>query len=216
MATGLFYLAGRTHTSMVRPVETRRRTASLGAGVARAGVAGEQDRGRHRAGGRPATYPRRICGMPGVAERFARTGLIPKVLRYGAGSIVATVCSETTFLILYGPVNASTTVSSSCAWLAGALPNYLLNRSWTWGRRGRPSVTRELLPYAAIILGTLGVAIVATTAGAAALRGTSVSDACQTVLVAGIYFLSYAVMFVFRFLLFDRLFAMRQAPPEGG
>jgi putative flippase GtrA len=157
--------------------------------------------------------------MPGVAERFAamrevRTGLFAKVLRYGAGSVVATVCSETTFLILYGPVGASTTVSTSFAWLAGALPNYWLNRSWTWGRRGRPSVTRELLPYAAIIFGTLGLALVATAAGAALLDGTSVSDAGRTVLVAGIYFLVYAVMFVFRFLLLDRLFAKPGAPPE--
>jgi putative flippase GtrA len=159
--------------------------------------------------------------MPGFAERFAamrevRSELISKVTRYGAGSIVATVCSETTFLVLYGPLDASTTVASSCAWLAGALPNYWLNRAWTWGRRGRPSVTRELVPYIAIILGTLAVAILATSAGAAVLRGTSVSDAGQTVLVAGIYFMVYAVMFVFRFLLFDRLFAPRQAPPEGG
>ena len=145
--------------------------------------------------------------------REVRDGLIPKVLRYGVGSIVATVCSETTFLILYGPVNASTTVSSSFAWLAGALPNYWLNRSWTWGRRGRPSVTRELLPYIVIILGTLGLAILATAAGAAVLDGTSVPDSARTVLVAGIYFLVYAVMAVFRFLLFDRLFGSRQSQP---
>jgi putative flippase GtrA len=159
--------------------------------------------------------------MSGVAERLAamrevRGGLIPKLLRYGAGSIVATVCSETTFLILYGPVGASTTVSSSFAWLAGALPNYWLNRSWTWGRRGRPSVTRELVPYVAIILGTLGLAILATSAGAAVLDGTSVSHGVRTFLVAGIYFLVYAVMAGFRFLLFDRLFAPRETQPEDG
>jgi putative flippase GtrA len=155
--------------------------------------------------------------MPGVAERFAamrevRTGLLAKVLRYGAGSVVATVCSETTFLILYGPVGASTTVSTSFAWLAGALPNYWLNRSWTWGRRGRPSLTRELLPYVAIILTTLGLAILATAGAAAALEGTSIAHPARTVIVAGVYFLVYVVMFVFRFLLFDRLFGRAPQP----
>jgi putative flippase GtrA len=158
--------------------------------------------------------------MPSVAERFAamrevRSGLKPRLMRYGAGSIVATICSQTTFLIVFGPIGASTAVASSLAWLAGAIPNYWLNRSWTWGRRGRPSVTRELVPYAAIILATLGLAIVATGAGAAALSGTSVPHAVQTLLVTGIYFLVYVVMFAFRFLLFDRLFAARQPqPPE--
>jgi putative flippase GtrA len=158
--------------------------------------------------------------MSGVATRFAamreaRAGLIGRVLRYGAGSIVATVCSQTTFLVLYGPVHASTTVSSTLAWLAGAVPNYWLNRSWTWGRRGRPSLTRELLPYAGIILGTLGLAIVATAAVAGALDGTSIADPAQTLIVAGTYFLVYVVMFVFRFLLFDRLFAPKEPQPEG-
>jgi len=157
--------------------------------------------------------------MSGVAERFAamreaRAGLVRRVLRYGTGSIVATVCSQATFLILYGPVHASTTASSTLAWLAGAIPNYWLNRSWTWGRRGRPSLTRELLPYAGIILGTLGLAIIATAAVAAALDGTSITDAAQTLIVAGTYFMVYVVMFAFRFLLFDRLFAPREPQPE--
>lgn len=140
-------------------------------------------------------------------------GLRSKVLRYGAGSVVATVCSQATFLLLYGTLGASTTVSSVLAWFAGAVPNYWLNRAWTWGRNGRPSVHRELVPYAAIILGTLMIAIVATSTVASLLDGTSVSHAHRTVLVSGTYFCVYAVMFVFRFLLFDRLFAARS--PRG-
>jgi putative flippase GtrA len=172
---------------------------------------------------RPAAHHRTIGRMPGVAqktERFAalkgmQSGLVRKLLRYGAGSVVATICSQTTFLVVYGPLHASTTLSSALAWMAGAVPNYWINRSWTWGRRGRPSVTRELLPYAGIILATLGLAIAATAAAAAALRGTSIAHPAQTVIVAGVYFLVYVVMFGFRFLLFDRLFATRAPQPEG-
>jgi putative flippase GtrA len=157
--------------------------------------------------------------MPGVLERLAdfreaRSALIRRVLRYGAGSIVATVFSQVTFLVLYGPVGASTTVTSILAWLAGAIPNYFLNRSWAWERTGRPSLTRELLPYAAIIFGTLGLAILATGVGAALLDRTSISHTTETFLVWGIYFLVYVVMFALRFFLFDRLFRTREAPAE--
>jgi putative flippase GtrA len=157
--------------------------------------------------------------MPSVSERFAeirhvRSGLVGRVARYGAGSIVATICSQVTFLVLYGPVGAGTTVTSTLAWLAGAIPNYFLNRSWTWGRRGRPSLTRELLPYAAIVFGTLGLAILATGLGAAALDRTSISHATETFLVWGIYFTVYVVMFGVRFFLFDRLFRPRQAATD--
>lgn len=153
------------------------------------------------------------------AERFAslresRAGLLGKLLKFGTGAIIATICSQATFLILYGPLNSSTTVASVGAWIAGAVPNYWINRAWTWKRRGRPSFRRELLPYAAIVLGTLVLAIAATAAAAAALDGTSVSASGRTFLVSGTYFLVYAVMFVFRFLLFDRLFATPPEPDE--
>ena len=158
--------------------------------------------------------------MPTVAERFAeirevRSGLIGRVFRFGTNAIVATICSQTTFIVLYGLLGASTTASSTLAWLAGAIPNYWLNRSWTWGRRGRPSLRREILPYAAIVLGTLGLAIVATGLGETLLERTSLSHTTQTLVVWAIYFSVYIVMFAFRFLLFDRLFRTRDTVPPG-
>jgi putative flippase GtrA len=157
--------------------------------------------------------------MPSVSERFAeirevRADLLRRVFRYGANALVATVCSQVTFIVLYGWVGLGTTVTSTLAWLAGAVPNYVLNRSWTWGRRGRPSLRGEVVPYVAIILGTLGLAIVATGLGAAALDRTSLSHATQTLLVWGIYFTVYVVMFGVRFFLFDRLFRPREPAPE--
>src|SRR5262245_38292232 len=146
-------------------------------------------------------------GAERLAPReVARPRLHGNVLGLGTGSVVPTVCSQTTFLLVYGPLGASTTVASVLAWFAGAVPNYWINRSWTWGRRGRPSVRRELVPYAAIVLGTLVLAIVATSAVENLLEGTSVSHGVQTLLVTGTYFMVYAVMFVGRFVLFDRLF----------
>jgi putative flippase GtrA len=132
----------------------------------------------------------------------ARAGLIGRLLRFGTGAVVATVCSQATFFLLYGPAAASTTVASVLAWIAGAIPNYWINRAWTWGRRGRPSLRRELVPYAAIVL-----------AVAALLEGTSVSHGARTGIVTGTYFMVYAVMFGFRFLLFDRLFGTREVSP---
>ena len=157
--------------------------------------------------------------MPSVSERFAelretRADLVRRVLRYGTNAIVATVCSQVTFLVLYGWVGVGTTLTSTLAWLAGAIPNYVLNRSWTWGRRGRPRLWREVVPYLAIVLGTLGLAILATGLGAAALDRTSVSHATQTFLVWGIYFTVYVVMFGVRFFLFDRLFQASETVPE--
>jgi putative flippase GtrA len=149
--------------------------------------------------------------MPGDAATHSAPGArfpqLRKLLKFGASSVVATVCSETTFLLLYGPAGASSTVASVLAWLAGAIPNYWINRTWTWGRRGWPSMSRELVPYIAIVFGTLGIAIAATAVADAVLRDANASDATRTFLVGGTYLMVYVVMFLVRFLLFDRMYS---------
>jgi putative flippase GtrA len=140
---------------------------------------------------------------------------LEKVLRYAAGSVVATLCSEVTFLLLYGPFGASPAISSSLGWLAGAVPNYWLNRSWTWQRRGRPSVWGEIVPYVAIVLVTLLLAVAATSLVDSALTGARVAGDLRVVLVGGTFLGVYGVVFLLRFFLLDRLFrrAAAASPP---
>lgn len=156
--------------------------------------------------------PARPATSRGVA--VSGHGTTGKVLRYGAGSIVATICSEVAFLAAYGIADASTTWASVLGWLAGAIPNYLLNRSWAWGLRGRPSLRHELLPYVAIVLVTLVLAIVMTGIADNVVDGLDVSDPVQTLIVGAVFLAVYAVVFVLRFFLFDRLFT-RQPAPKG-
>ena len=130
-----------------------------------------------------------------------------KVLRYASGSVVATVCSELTFVVVYGPLHVGPAWSSFLAWLAGAVPNYWLNRSWTWQRQGRPSLRHEILPYLVIIGLTLLLATLVTRAVDAALTNADIASSARVVLVAGAFLGVYAVMFVLRFFLLDRMFA---------
>jgi putative flippase GtrA len=151
-------------------------------------------------------------GAPQGRAATSRRVLVRRIFRYGTGSVVATVCSEVTFLLLYGVLDTSTTVASTLGWLAGAAPNYWLNRRWTWGRRGRPSLRRELLPYLAIVLVTLVLAVGATSLVSSWLSRGSASDAVRSALVGGTFLLVYVLVFLLRFFLFDRLFAAQ--PPQ--
>jgi len=135
-----------------------------------------------------------------------RDGWVRKMLRYAGGSVVATVCSEVTFVGLYGLLGVSPTRASVVAWLAGAMPNYWLNRSWTWRRQGRPSLRNELIPYAVIIGVTLLLASGVTHVVDAWLRGADTSSSVRVTLVAAAFLGVYAVMFVLRYFLLDRMF----------
>jgi putative flippase GtrA len=141
---------------------------------------------------------------------------VPKVFRYVTGSVVATVCSEVAFVVLYGLLGVGTTWSSVLSWLAGAIPNFWLNRNWAWQRRGRPSLRHEVLPYAAIIAATLLLATVLTHLADVWLHHEGVSSSLRVVLVAAVFFGTYVVVFALRFVLLDRLFG--KAPghhPQG-
>jgi putative flippase GtrA len=145
---------------------------------------------------------------PTVAKppEAAASALGPKLLRYLGGSVVATVCSEVTFVLLYGPVHVGTTSASLFGWLAGALPNYWLNRRWAWQRTGRPRFRTELLPYITIVLMTLLLATGITHLLDSWLQHLGTTPSLRVAVVAIAYLGVYAVMFALRFVLLDRLF----------
>jgi putative flippase GtrA len=149
--------------------------------------------------------------MPGSSSAPATRPPWRKLSTYTAGSLVATGCSELALLICYGMLHLSPAVSSVVAWVCGAVPNYLLNRRWTWQRTGRPDPRRELLPYVAIILATLGLAVVVTRAVDAALAESGAG--ARTTLVAASFLGVYVVMFLARYLLLDRMFTRLDTSP---
>jgi putative flippase GtrA len=143
-------------------------------------------------------------------------GLVPKLLRYLTGSVVATVCSEVVFVVLYGLLGTGTTWSSILSWLAGALPNFWLNRNWAWQRKGRPSLRDEVLPYAAIIVATLVLATVLTHFTDVWLQHEGVSSSVRVTVVAAVFLGTYVVVFALRFVMLDRLFARLNARENAG
>lgn len=132
--------------------------------------------------------------------RSARTRLLG---RYAWSSVIAGVISEVVFLVSFG-LGALPSVASVIAFVAGAVPNYLMNRYWAWRQTDRIRAGRELLPYIVIIVATAALASVITTAADAWLHDRVASHVWQVLLV-GIAFLgTYGVMFVIKFFLFDR------------
>ena len=60
--------------------------------------------------------------------------------------MVAATTSAIVFAVLY-VLGASTTVCSIAAFVAGAIPNWTLNRRWTWKVEGRVAFGREIVAY---------------------------------------------------------------------
>ena len=90
-----------------------------------------------------SSHPQR----PGPLHRLRRGRIATILTRYTAGSALAAIASEVTLLGLLGFHLTGPRVAAIAAWLAGAIVNYVLSRTWAWGKRGRPSALRELLPF---------------------------------------------------------------------
>lgn len=151
---------------------------------------------------------------PGAWLLRQRT-VLGKLSRYTAASVVAFAASQLTFLVTYGLELTGPQGATVLAFCAGVPVNYLLNRRWAWQQRGRPRLRAELLPYAAIILVSVGLAATATSAVDRWLTAVEWSRPVEVVLVAVAFALTQGGLFIGKFVLFDRLvFRDRRSLPR--
>lgn len=140
-----------------------------------------------------------------MLRQLAQSRLARLFTRFAAGTAVSTTCSQLTFVLLFGVLDASAAVSGVAAFLAGAIPNFLIQRFWTWRRSGPVRMRRELVPYLAVITFS-GLMATAITAGVDRLVGVTIADhAVRTAIDAMVFSLSYLPLFVLKFVLLDRL-----------
>jgi putative flippase GtrA len=132
---------------------------------------------------------------------FGASPLGRRITRYTLGSVVALVTSIVVFALLYD-MGVGTTPASVAAFLAGAVPNWVLNRRWAWNVRGRVKVGREVIGYAAISV----LALLASSAGTAwthhVVRGVS-GHGLRVVLVTLSYVAVQVILFGVKFLAYD-------------
>jgi putative flippase GtrA len=138
-------------------------------------------------------------------------GLMARIGKYTTGSVVAVIASEVTFLVVFGS-GVRSSVSTVAAFLAGAIPNYFLNRRWAWQRTGRAH-RREVALYLAVIGLGLLVTMVFTFVGARIAHRLFEHRDAQTLFVGAIYLFASGVTFVMKFVLFNRyVFIDHEAP----
>ncbi|MBR7832909.1 GtrA family protein [Actinospica durhamensis] len=125
-------------------------------------------------------------------------------LRYTAGSLIATVCSEVALFVAYAVFDTGAQVASILAWVAGAVPNYVLNRLWAWKKQDGERGMRQAVIYWGVTVATAALAVLVTDATDGLIR-SQVSDRIdRAVLLDAAYLATYAVAFVVKFVVFDK------------
>lgn len=106
----------------------------------------------------------RVNAVRGTWSRLleSRPGL-RKLVRYSAASAAGLVSSQVALLFGLLVLDLDAVPANLIAVTVGAVPNYLINRAWTFDKRGRHSFTREVIPFwsmalAGLVLSTFSVA----------------------------------------------------------
>ena len=129
-----------------------------------------------------------------------------KMIRYTMVSVVSTGVSFVSLAIIFGLHWMSQVPATVTANAIATVPSYQLNRKWAWGKSGRSHISKEIIPFWSMA----AVGITVSVFGAYFAKHISIKHHLphleQTIVVLLANVLSFAVFWVLKLLLFNRLF----------
>jgi putative flippase GtrA len=147
--------------------------------------------------------PKRISDL----RAWSKTHQGKKLIRFALSSVITTGVSLSAILIVYGFHIINGVIGATLFGnVVAIIPSYYLNRAWAWGKRGKSHFRKEVVPYWSMSF--LGIAF--SLVGAAWVKHLVHTHAwdhlINTGLVAGVNLLSFAIFWVLKILLFNRIF----------
>ncbi len=138
---------------------------------------------------------------------WSKTHRGSKLVRFTLTSAITTVVSFGSIAVLYGfRIIPGVMWSTLAGNLIGTLPAYNLNRRWTWGKRGRSHFRHEIIPFWSMSM--LGIAFSQLGAWWAKheVHSHQWSHLFNTGLVTGTNLACFAVFWVLKLIVFNRIF----------
>ena len=134
-----------------------------------------------------------------------RTPTGRKAVKYTAVSVISVAVSQAAFVFAFGLLHWTARSSAIFATSVGSVPSYLLNRNWVWGRSGRSHLWKEIVPF--WVIAFIGLVFSTWSADAAEtyVETHSMSHVMDTVIVTGAFFGAFAVLWVAKFVVFNKL-----------
>jgi putative flippase GtrA len=135
-------------------------------------------------------------------QRWRGSPLGTRITRYTIGSAVAFATSAIVFPVLY-VMGVGTTGCSIGAFVAGAIPNWVLNRRWAWKLRGRVAFGREIVAYISISVLQLVLTSLTTAWTQDQVQSIPAHHGFRAALVTASYLIVFVVMFAGKFAIYE-------------
>jgi putative flippase GtrA len=145
----------------------------------------------------------RLCALP-LVRRFARSPFAAKLTKYAIGSVVALTTSVIVFALMDW-LGVRTGIDAAAAFVAGAIPNWVLNRRWAWKMEGRAEFLREIFAYTVISVIVWAASTWATgNTQNWAKHHFAAGSGLQVLVTTAAYVLVQAVFFIVKFVIYDK------------
>jgi putative flippase GtrA len=130
-----------------------------------------------------------------------------KIFRYTMVSVISTAVSLVVIALVYGVLHIWGEVPSTVFGnFVATFPSYWLNRKWAWGKHGKSHFMKEVVPFWVIAFAGIAFSII----GAAVARHISIKYSLShfdtTVLVLAANVVSFAIFWVLKLFIFNKLF----------
>ena len=129
---------------------------------------------------------------------LARARSSQKAIRYSLTSVVSVIVGQSLLTFFLVVPDWSARVSNIAAVSLSAIPSYLLNRYWAWGKRGRNHLFKEVLPFWGLAL--LGLAFSTFTVGYAEDHISR-----SVIVINGASLFAFGVLWVAKFVIFNEI-----------
>jgi putative flippase GtrA len=145
--------------------------------------------------------PKLIDRLPAPVANWLRTRFGTQFVKFALVAVLSLGASEISLALFIGPMHMTGGISGVCAAVIGSVVSYFLSR-WAWGRKGRPNLMRETIPFWLVSAGAWLVLGLATKFGLLIAHSLNLHHIERHLVVGGVYFLGNCVTFMARFLIF--------------
>lgn len=135
----------------------------------------------------------------------ARTPGGQKAIKYMAVSVVTVLVSQIALFLLYAGFHWTAKSANVLACVIGGVPSYYLNRTWTWGKKGKSHLWKEVVPFWALAF--IGLAFSTWTADFTESWAHQHTDSrlAQACIINVAVIAAFGVLWVVKFVIFNKV-----------
>jgi len=145
-----------------------------------------------------------MSSLIGRYHAFRASPHFSRFLKFATVSVITTVVAQTILFVLYPDLVHSAMGSNVIATCVATVPAYYLNRSWTWGKRGKSHLWKEVMPFWIIAL--VGLVLSTVMVGVAAHNADHITSSHEgkIIIVHLANFVTYGLIWVGRYSILNK------------